>query len=96
MHARLHLRAPGLSRAQGEACKARPHANITWLKSREAKNGDHVCEQYELICLDQGSLVVYDPAYNMVNGSALPTFELSDLGVRPAQNTISCLPCPCL
>lgn len=73
----------GSHRTHGETCKGKPHADIDWLKSGAAKDGgDHTCEQYQLMCLDQGALVVHDPAYNMLNGSPLPKFEISDLGVR--------------
>eukprot|EP00884_Botryococcus_braunii_P011138 jgi/Botrbrau1/20024/Bobra.200_1s0030.1 len=70
----------GDSEAVAEKCKGMPHVDGDWLKSPESNDpgggGEHKCEEYKLMCMDQGSLIVHDPTHNIVNGSDLPKFDL--------------------
>ncbi len=61
-------------------CGREPHADEDWMQGPEGqKGGTHTCLGYENVCLDQGALVTHDERYNMVNGSELPTFDVTTL-----------------
>eukprot|EP00884_Botryococcus_braunii_P011142 jgi/Botrbrau1/20028/Bobra.200_1s0033.2 len=61
-------------------CGGMPQANVDWLRTGQSmEGGDHKCEEFKLMCVDQGSLVVHDPAHNILNGSDLPVFKFSPL-----------------
>jgi hypothetical protein len=70
--------------AGGSPCGRKPHADVEWIQGPEGQaGGEHTCVGYERVCLDQGALVMHDERYNMVNGSDLPTFDITNLEVCP-------------
>jgi hypothetical protein len=70
-------------RTGGVTCGREPHADVAWIQGPEGQaGGAHTCVGLERVCLDQGVIVMHDERYNMVNGSEMPTFDITDLEVR--------------
>jgi hypothetical protein len=83
-------RAAALRQSQEEChrepvqCGQEPHADVAWMQGPEGQaGGEHTCAAFERVCIDQGTLVMRDERYNMVNGSDMPKFDVTDLEVRP-------------
>jgi hypothetical protein len=68
----------------GHSCHNNPVFDVDWIQSAEGiAGGNHTCVVYNKVCFDQNTVVMYDPKYNMYNGTKMPTFDLRGIGVRP-------------
>jgi hypothetical protein len=69
---------------EGHSCHNNAVFDVDWIQSAEGiAGGNHTCVVYNKVCFDQNMVVMYDPKYNMYNGTKMPTFDLHGIGVRP-------------
>jgi hypothetical protein len=64
-------------------CGKEPKADVDWIQGAEGQaGGDHTYVGYNSVCLDQEAVIMHHERYNMLNGSELPTFDVTDIQAR--------------